>query len=256
MFPSIGNRHAVIRHRNFGTREVVSAKIADFSIRWAFGPSTAATSSKLRLADDKHHRQKSHITSTRTSLWFEGGCWGERQGREGRRVIPGRQDQYARYWAGKRGTSLSRPAFLSEGHRGPNVLLPAASSDTAKFSRAPIVPAEVPTRRKPIPMTSTDEEEEERETKERETCSKRGGEGGRRTRVGLRSDSNDTDDHDGRRRRRRSARPRPWPRSPPASPSRTPHCPRVLFRSLSSIPPCAVLNPCRPLQAPWIWWTS
>ena len=71
------NRHAVIRHRNFGTREVVSAKIADFSIRWAFGPSTAATSSKLRLADDKHHRQKSHITSTRTSLWFEGGCsWG------------------------------------------------------------------------------------------------------------------------------------------------------------------------------------
>ena len=47
-------------------------------------------------------------------------------------------------------------------------------------------------------MTSTDEEEEERETKERETCSKRGGEGGRRIRArGLRSDNNNTDD-DGR----------------------------------------------------------
>ena len=50
------------------------------------------------LRTTKHHRQKSHITSTRTSLWFEGGCWGE-----GRRKIAGRQDQYARYWAGNWG---------------------------------------------------------------------------------------------------------------------------------------------------------
>ena len=80
------------------------SEIVDFSIRWAFGPSRAATSSKLRLADDKQTPPpKSHITSTRTSLWFEGGCsWGERQrGREGRNNIAGRQDQYARYWAGK-----------------------------------------------------------------------------------------------------------------------------------------------------------
>ena len=54
------------------------SEIVDFSIRWAFGPSRAATSSKLRLADDKQTPPpKSHITSTRTSLWFEGGCsWG------------------------------------------------------------------------------------------------------------------------------------------------------------------------------------
>ena len=82
----------------------------------------------------------------------------------------------------------------------------AESSDTAKFSRVPIVLSEVPTRRKPIPMTSTDEEEEERATKERETCSRRGGDGGRRQRTGLHSHNSDnTDDVDieGRRRRRR-----------------------------------------------------
>ena len=63
--------------------EVVSAKIiADFSNRWAFGPSRgAATSSKLRLtADDKDHRHKSQTTSTRTSLCFGGGCRGRGRG--------------------------------------------------------------------------------------------------------------------------------------------------------------------------------
>ena len=178
---------------SIGRREVVSTKTDDFSMRWAFGPSRAATSSKLRLADDTHHRQKSHITSTRTSLWFEGGCWGDGKAQGG-------EENYRRE-AGSICKILGRYEYHHpfQLQRGPTDIFNAVSSENAEF--AIHVPSEVPARRKPIPMTSTDEEEEERETKERETCSKGGGEGGRRITAGLFSNHN-THQNDGRRRER------------------------------------------------------
>ena len=139
---------------------------------------------------------KSHITSTRTSLWFEGGCWGDgTAGRGGESSKGGRINMQDTGQV--RGVHLSPRLPLSpKGTEDQVFFYPAASSDTAKFPRAPIVPSEVPTRRKPIPMTSTDEEEEERETTtERKSCSKRGGEGTRAT--GLRPT---TDGGTGRRR--------------------------------------------------------